>query len=398
MNRNSIHEYAGAIRERYRKASRRQKGVILEEFCKTTGYHSKAAIRLLRSTPRSSTIRRGQPPRYGLAEKDALKTAWEAADRICSKRLAPFLPSLLESLERHEEMVLTEGLRCKLAGISPATIDRLLSPVRNQAVRRPYSQRKSSSALKAQIPIRTFGEWADVAPGSFQVDLVLHCGESTEGLYLTTLVATDVATGWTECEAVWGKGQQRVGSGVHRIRQGVPFAMRELHSDNGGEFINEVLYPWCKREGIKFTRGRSYKKNDQAYVEQKNWSVVRRLVGYDRYASKASFKQLREVYVALSLYVNFFQPIRKLIGKEREGAKVKKKYDLSQTPYQRLLASRVLGEAQQSSLEDLYRGLNPVKLRLEIDEALEALWKLAERPATTGKATERAKEDLMACG
>lgn len=387
LDRKSVHDYGDAIRERYRAASRGQKGVILKEFCATTGYHSKAAIRLLRNPLGSSTIRRGQPPKYGLAEKEVLKTCWEAADRICSKRLAPFMPSLLDSLERHEEIVLAEELHCKLAKISPATIDRLLKATRNGATRRPYRQSKSTSVLRAQIPIRTFGEWTNVAPGSLQVDLVLHCGDSTEGFYLTTLVGTDVAIGWTELEAVWGKGQQRVGSGVHRIRQGLPFILRELHSDNGGEFINEIVYAWCQREGIKFTRGRPYKKNDQAYVEQKNWSTVRRLVGYDRYATKAAFEQLREVYIPLGLYVNFFQPIRKLIGKKREGAKVRKTYDVAQTPYERLLAAGVLNECEQKSLEELFRSLNPVKLRQEIDEALELLWKLAERPGTAAKAT-----------
>lgn len=218
----------------------------------------------------------------------------------------------------------------------------------------------------------------------------MHSGESGEGFYLTTLVGVDVATGWTECEAVWGKGQERVGTGMHHIRQRLPFVLRELHSDNGGEFINEVLYPWCKREGISRTRGRAYKKNDQAYVEQKNWSVVRRQIGYDRYCTKAAHEQLQDVYSKVRLYVNFFQPIRKLIRKERIGAKVKKVYDGAQTPYQRLLASGELDEAKRQSLEVQFRSLNPAELRRQIDEALEALWKLATRLPSTDKAFKRA--------
>jgi hypothetical protein len=217
-----------------------------------------------------------------------------------------------------------------------------------------------------------------------QADLVAHCGDSTEGFYLTTLVVTDVATGWTECQAVWGKGQQRVGTALHHIRQRLPMALRELHTDNGGEFVNALLQPWCQREGIRCTRGRPYRKNDQAYVEQKNWSAVRRPVGYDRYTSKAAYAQLQRLYDLLRLDVNFFQPIRKLIGKERVGGKVIKRYDRAQTPYQRLLASGVLEEPQRQALERLYRSVNPVRLRAEIDAALEVLWKLAHRGAVAG--------------
>jgi transposase InsO family protein len=214
------------------------------------------------------------------------------------------------------------------------------------------------------------------------MDLVSHCGESTEGFYITTLVAVDVATSWSEIEAVWGKGQERVGTGVHWIRQRLPFPLEEIHTDNGGEFINDILYPWCRKEGIRFTRGRSYRKNDQAYVEQKNWSVPRRLIGYDRYRSKAAYEQLQRLYEHVRLYVNYFQPVSKLVGKERVGAKVRKRYDQAQTPYQRLLAAEVLDEAHRESLAKLYARLNPAELRRNIDAALDALWKLADRPQT----------------
>jgi hypothetical protein len=235
--------------------------------------------------------------------------------------------------------------------------------------------------LKNSIPIRTFADWQEDRPGFIEVDLVPHCGESSEGFYLTTLSAVDVASGWSECIGVWGKGQERVGGAVHRVRQRLPFPLLGLDSDNGSEFINQHLYNYCRREGIIFTRSRSYKKNDSCHAEQKNWSVVRRLVGYDRYNSRAALEALSRVYDLTRLYVNFFQPVMKLVSKTRHGAKVYKVYDKAQTPYQRLLKSSVLTEAKQQELAATYYGLNPVSLLKQINENLECLWKLAERPA-----------------
>jgi transposase InsO family protein len=300
---------------------------------------------------------------------------------------------LLQALERHGEIEVDTQVRDLLLALSPATIDRRLKPFRNRGLRRPYSQSRSATTLKAQIPVRTFSEWQDVAPGSLQADLVMHCGQTTEGFHLATLVAVDVATGWAECEPIWGKGQQRVGTGMHHVRERMPFRVNELHTDNGGEFVNEILYPWCKREGIRFTRGRPYKKNDQAYAEQKNWSVVRRLVGYDRYSTKKSQELMHSLYQSLRQYVNFFQPIRKLIGKERVGAKVRKLYDEAQTPYQRLLASGVLEAPARLALEETYRGLNPAQLRRQVEERLDALWAAADQPRTVERENSRARRE-----
>lgn len=390
MTRTSIHEYAAAVRGRYLAARRGERTKLLDEFCRTTGYHRKAAIRLLRQGGRAPTRRRGRPRQYGPALADALRRVWEASDRLCGKRLAPFLCEFVTVLERQRELTLSGEVRAQLVQLSAASIDRLLRPCRQPGRSRPYTQTGASAALKAQVPIRTFGEWAGVAPGAVQADLVAHCGESTEGFYLTTLTTVDVATGWTECAPVWGKGQQQVRGAVHRVRQRLPVALREMHTDNGGEFLNAVLYPYCQREGIQFTRGRPYKKNDQAYAEQKNWSAVRRLVGYDRYVSRPAYAQLERLYALRRRYGNFFQPLRKLVGKERVGAKVIKRYDMARTPYQRLLQAGVLNAAQRASLERLYRSLNPVRLRAEIDAALETLWKLAERPARVRSAKDEA--------
>lgn len=396
MTRNSIREYAKAARWRYLRAEKKAKGIILDEFCKTTGYHRKAAIRLLcNPAPASPSARgRGRPSKYQPALLQPLKMLWEISDRLCSKRLKPFLPELVGALERHGEIQLEPEVKQRLLEMSEATIDRYLKPLRSRGLRRPYSQSRSSSTLKALIPIRTFSDWAGVKPGSAQADLVMHCGESLAGFHLTTLLAVDVATSWTECEAIWGKGQQWVGAGMHHARQRMPFTLKELHTDNGGEFLNQVLYRWCKREGIHFTRGRAYKKNDQAYAEQKNWSTVRRVVGYDRYSSRKALAQLQKVYSLLRLHVNFFQPVRKLIGKERVGAKVRKRYDTARTPYQRLLAFGVLGEAKRRDLERLFNSVNPVQLRAQIDAALDDLWKLADHPASTSTSKQSPKVEV----
>jgi hypothetical protein len=242
------------------------------------------------------------------------------------------------------------------------------------------STTKPGSLLKSSIPIRTFADWEEAGPGFLEVDLVAHCGESTEGFYLTTLCAVDVASGWSECIGVWGKGQHRVGAAVHQVRQRLPFTMLGLDSDNGGEFINQHLYTYCQREGITFTRSRSYKKNDSCHVEQKNWSVVRRLVGYDRYKSQAALGALNRAYQVLRLYTNFFQPTMKLVSKTRHGARVHKVYDTAKTPYQRLLECGLLTQAKQTELAAIYRGLNPVQLLSQLNAHLEQLWKMAERP------------------
>jgi len=237
--------------------------------------------------------------------------------------------------------------------------------------------------------MRTFADWTDERPGFLEIDLVAHCGESVEGFYLNTLCAVDVASGWAECMGVWGKGQSRVGSAVHRIRQRLPFPLLGLDSDNGSEFINQHLYNYCRKEKITFTRSRSYKKNDSCYVEQKNWSVVRRLVGYDRYNSHAALKCLNMVYITLRQYINFFQPTMKLISKTRHGAKVHKVYDTARTPYQRLLESGVLTPTKQAELAAMYQGLNPVLLLSQVNGHLEKLWKLADR--NTSKAMANGK-------
>jgi hypothetical protein len=309
-----------------------------------------------------------------------LKVVWEASDRLCSKRLQPFLPELVRVMRRHGELAVGEEVEAELCAMSPATMDRLLRPWRRLGGRRCLSTTRAGSLLKKSIPIRTFADWEEKRPGFLEVDLIAHCGESSEDFYLTTLCAVDVATGWSDSVGVWGKGQHRVCAAIQEMRRRLPFPLLGLDSDNGGEFINQHLYGYCEREGISFTRSRPYKKNDSCHVEQKNWSVVRRLVGYDRYNSRAAFERLNLLYNCVRLYINFLQPTMKLQGKTRHGAKVHKVYDTATTPYQRLLESGTLSPSKQAELAAIYHGLNPVLLLSQINAHLEHLWKLAARP------------------
>ena len=378
MTRGGVKEYLEAVQGRYLKGNRREKGRILDEVIKVTGYHRKAVIRLLcRKVKGKPEGRRGRSKQYGAEVVALLREAWEASDRLCSRRLQPFLPELLEALERHGELNVTGELREQLCRMSAATIDRALKPHRHRGLRRSFSTTKPGSLLKAAIPIRTFTEWDDKRPGFLEIDLVAHCGESTEGFYLNTLSTVDVATGWVEYRGVWGKGQQRVGAAIHEVSRGLPFPLLGLDSDNGGEFINHHLYAYCQREGITFTRSRPYKKNDNAYVEQKNWSVVRRLIGYDRYSSKEALGQLNRVYQLVRSYVNFFQPVMQLQRKTRHGARVHKVYDAARTPYRRLLESGVLTPEQREVMATQYQRINPVALLAQINRALEKLWAMA---------------------
>jgi hypothetical protein len=394
MTRGSIREYVEAIRGRYFMVSKDEKGRILDEFTKATGCHRKAAIRLFHRKNKypGSNTKRGRPRRYSPAVVRALRVAWEATDRLCSKRLQPFLPELVVVLRKHGEgNTMTAEVAAELCQISPSTIDRVLRPWRQVGGRRPFSTTKSGSLLKSSIPIRTFADWQEDRPGFLEADLVAHCGESVEGFYLNTLTTVDIASGWSEPIGVWGKGQGRVRAAVHRIRQRLPFSMLGLDSDNGSEFINQRLYNYCCDEGIKFTRSRSYKKNDSCHVEQKNWSVVRRLIGYDRYSSRAALEALNRVYDLLRLYINFFQPVMKLKHKARNGAKVYKVYDTAQTPYQRLLTSGVLAQAKQQELAAVYSGLNPVLLLKRINENLERLWAMAYHPTSQQRKNKTCK-------
>lgn len=383
MTRNSIKECTEAIRERYGKASKKEKGKILDEFSETVGLHRKSVIRLLHRpiTGGNRTKRRGRPQKYRTEVIEMLRVVWEASDRLCSKRLRPFIPELVGIMRRCGERQINHEIEIELCHMSAATIDRRLRPWKQKGGRHSLSATIPGKLLRSAIPIRTFADWQENRPGFIEVDLVAHCGETLEGFYLNTLTAVDVATGWSEFMGVWGKGEQRVGTAVHHVRQRLPFPLLGLDSDNGSEFINQNLNNWCRREGITFTRSRPYKKNDNCYVEQKNGSVVRRIIGRDRYSSKQALEALNRTYYLLRWYINFLQPVMKLVKKTRRGANVHRIYDTAQTPYQRLLNSGILTETKKAELSATYSRLNPVLLLEQINDNVEYLWKLRDRHA-----------------
>ena len=365
------------IAPRYREASSTLKTVILDEFVAATGYARKYAIRLL-SQPVSPTltIERPRSSRYGPEVQEALHLAWTAANHICAKRLIPFLPALVESLERHGHLQLSEPARTQLLAMSPATADRILRPARKQE-RGGISTTRSGSLLKQQIPVRTFAQWNDAKAGFMEADLVAHCGSSAEGPFLYTLTLTDIATGWTECLPLLNRNQEAVVAALKRARQLLPFARLRLDTDNGVEFINMELLAYCEAEQLTFTRGRPQQSNDQCSVEQKNGNIVRQVVGYDRLVGELAYRQLAELYRALRLYVNCFQPSMKLQTKEREGAKVRRTYDRAQTPMQRLLASGVLPSHKQQELLRISEALDPLRLLTQLEHLQKALWRNA---------------------
>lgn len=379
MSTKSKRELLSTVSPRYVLARDADKTRILDEFIATTGYHRKDALALLNHPPAPRPLlgKRSRTKTYTRAVQRALVRLWEIADRICSKRLVPGLPDLIDALERHGELALDVPTRQMLLALSPATADRLLAPTRRATLPRGRTTTKPGSLLKHQIPIRTFADWDDAQPGFLEIDLVGHGGESTSGEYLHSLVLTDIATQWTECVALPKRGEAAVCAAIADTRALLPVSMRGLDSDNGGEFINHLLMRYCEREEITFTRCRPYKKNDQCPVEQKNYTLVRQVVGYDRYEGTDAFAALVALYVPLRLYTNYFQPSVRLVAKTREGAKVRKRYDDARTPYQRLLAAPQVTEAVTARLRAEYRTLNPAALRREIEVAQETLWRLA---------------------
>jgi len=377
MSQRSKREMIEAIRPRYLKADKAEKEQILDEFVATTGYHRKYAIRLLKHGPKPRGLKKaGRKKVYQREVVQALEQIWKICGLICSLRLKPFLPEIIHKLESCNELSLPEETKRLLLGMSRSTIDRCLKRARSITAQHGISTTKPGSLLKQAIPIRTFTPWNEEQPGFLEIDLVAHCGMTTEGSYLNTLTATDIATGWTECLALPQKTQAAVSQAVVELQKLLPFPLRGLDSDNGSEFINDTLWRYCQTEQITFTRSRPYQKNDQAHVEQKNWSVVRHTIGYDRLDSPEELALLREIYTALRLYINFFQPVLKLVGKERIDGKTIREYDLAQTPYRRVLADVSIPVEVKTRLVAQYVLLNPVTLRYQIDALVDRLWRI----------------------
>ena len=377
MSQQSRRELVETMRDKYLRAGRAERTRMLDYLVEVTGFHRKHANRVLVHGYQQKRDRRGRKPVYTGSVVSALATIWKICGRICGKRLQPFLPEMVTVLERHNELVLDEQTKRLLLQMSAATIDRKLSGFR-QPQGRGLSTTKPGTLLKQSIPVRTFADWEDAVPGFLEVDLVAHCGDSAEGLFLYTMTATDVATGWTECMVLSQRSQRAVAAAMVQLATRLPFPLLGIDCDNDSAFINGTLKRHCEQHQITFTRSRAYKKNDQAFVEQKNGAVVRTNIGYRRYSSNEAAEVLAAIYDDLHAYVNFFQPVRKLLFKKRRGAKVYKRYDLAQTPCQRAWMSTDVTPLTKAKLSLAYKQMNPAALRRHIDDKLQQLWLLRE--------------------
>jgi hypothetical protein len=366
-------ELKDAIRERYQVAKRRERRQILSEFVRVTGYHRKHALRALNQPPAPQS-RRLRGPLYDEAVHLALTVLWEASDRICGKRLRVLIPVLIDAMERHGHLKLEPVVRSRLLDVSAATVDRLLGPEREAAGRARRRRWGMGSAIRQSVPVRTFADWGDPPPGYCECDMVEHCGGVKEGgNFVHTLTLTDIHSGWTDCAALVIREQSLVVEGISATAKRLPFALRGLDTDNDSAFMNETLKGYCDQHRIDWTRSRAYHKNDQAWVEQKNGAVVRRLVGYGRLSGLAAAGALRRLYESARLYVNFFQPSFKLASKQRDGAQVHKRYYPPLTPYQRLLASDAVDETVKHRLREQFAALDPVALLNGIREVQQEL-------------------------
>ena len=360
-------QLARSLRRRYQAASSRAKKQILNEFIAVSAYHPKYAIHLLNAADvRGASAPRGRvrPTIYDEAAKQALIVLWEASDRVCGKRLKPLLRILVPALERHGHLKLDEAIRSKVLAMSAATIDRLLRAPRNAT--RTRKLRRVTPEIRRRIAVRTFADWNDPPPGSMEMDLVAHCGEMNRGSYVHSLVLTDIASGWTECAPLVVRESTLLVEAVERVRLGLPFSLRALDVDNGSEFVNETMIQYCLRNGIELTRSRPYRKNDQAWIEQKNGAIVRKLLGYRRFEGIAAAQTLARLYGASRLFVNFFQPSFKLAEKHWQGAQVTKRYHPPQTPCERLLLDESVSEAAKVKLREVGNTLDPLQLLEEV--------------------------------
>jgi hypothetical protein len=362
------------FRKAYKQSRKAEKTHILNTVVESTGYSRKHAIALLTHPAKpNSKPRRTRPSRYRHLY-ESLKHIWAASNFLCGKRLKPFLPALVENLNRHKEIRLSKDDKLLILTVSAATIDRILAPARKQIAIRGRATTKPGTLLKHRIPVRTFADWHENKPGFLEVDLVAHCGDSTRGEYVNTLNMTDISTGWTVSTPFMGRSERFCVAAIDEVRPMLPFPVLGIDSDNGGEFINAHLMRYCARNSILFTRGRPYKKNDSAHIEQKNWDVVRKMVGYGRFETSKQLDIIKRIESLLALYQNYFQPSQKLISKTRIGAKVTKKYDTAQTPAQRLLASTDTPKEINKQLKNMFRQLNPADLLRSINQLVEELY------------------------
>jgi hypothetical protein len=376
-------ELVEATGRRYAEADRHERGRILDELTSLTGLHRKHVARLLRGGGAGKRDE-ARPERriYDDAMRESLIVIWEASDRVCGKRLRPLMPMLVEAMERHGHLQLAAEVRSGLLSMSAATIDRALRDVRGRSGGRARRHAAPAAAVRRSVAVRTFEGWDDPPPGFMEADLVAHSGPTARGSFVQTLTVTDIATGWTECAPVLVREQSLLTAVLGEIRKLLPFPLLGLDTDNDSVFLNETVRDYCQAAGITFTRCRPYRKNDQAWVEQKNGAVVRRSVGYRRFEGLEAAAALARLYRSLRLFVNYFQPSFKLAGKAREGARVRKRYHAPATPYQRLLADPRTPDPVRQEMEAVYVTLDPVQLLSDIRQVQARLVEIADQPVT----------------
>ena len=386
-------ELLATIRDPYRASSKKDKGRILDEFIAVTGHHRKHGIRLLGQSgddgEEQPAAKKGRRI-YDESVRQALIVVWEAADQICGKRPKAALPHLVESIERHGHLDLDPRVRQRLLSASAATLDRLLQPIRTPASRRLRRRRRQSPGRN--IPVRTFADWNAPPPGFLEIDLVVHHGGSWWGSIIHSLVATDICTGWTEAVPLLAREQTLVAAGLEAIGRQLPFPVKGIDSDSDSVFINDALTQYCAERGIEFTRSRPYRKNDQAWIEQKNGAVVRHFVGHDRYSGSVAGPTMAHLYGAVRRYVNYFQPSFKLVEKTRHSSRVVKRYSPPATPCDRLMQHDAVSVEMKAALSEYRVQLDPVALLPTIREAQSALGAvtfLAIRPTPSGESLEQ---------
>lgn len=383
-----------AIATRYKRADKKAKGAILDELCATTGWHRNHARKALAAalTPRVVRPRKPRTPTYDANTVEALRFCWAVLGAPTGKRFAPVMGDLVPRLRRFGELDITEETAAALQQMSPATIDRRLAPDRAKLTLRGRSHTKPGSLLKDQIPIRTWAQWDDAVPGFVEIDLVGHEGGNALGEHCYTLTVTDIATGWTENRSVRNKARKWVIAALDDVAQVMPFPILGVDSDNGSEFINYHLLDWCEKHSVTFTRSRPGNCNDGAHVEQKNWAVVRTVVGYHRYDTKPELLLLNKIWVLQSQMTNYFLPQQKLVSKVRAGAKVTKKYDTPATPHQRAARHTAVSDEDKAILTDTHQDLNPAAIQRQIQDLTEQLLRLttSKKSAPTKPAAIRA--------